>query len=466
MSNFKPSTYRLSRPGTAVLPLQPPPPMPVPSAQKAATTRPVAIPNQSVSSVQKIGFFLLCMYLLASLANDFSQRMFGSRAYFSIIAGALLPLAVMASGQIFRSLKVNIGRWWAAFLVWMILCIPFSFWVGGSFDLFSAYATKDYPILLYISATVLTFSQIRRLMDVLGVGAIIVIVSCVLYGSEADGRFRIQDSIFFDNANDLAFQLLMSMGVFTYWMLSRQRLKKILGLALFPAAAIYELKTGSRGTFIALVACVFTGIVVFRKHINVPALVVIFGLIAAATPFWVSSGQLTRLTKIQLGSTNVTDADSGSQEERTRIFKRGLEFTVTHPIFGIGPGQFEDYMWKEAKDRGVNVASLKSHDTYVQISSEMGIPGFIIYLATLFASLGLSLRVFKLASKHPQHQDLRNIAFCVFIMLVGYAVGSTFNHMGYSRHLPTLGGLSIALWLYASQVQPAFRIAGAPQTRF
>lgn len=470
MSNFKPSgrvplsRFQPQRAAAAVAIAVPPPQFrPFPKAPARAAV----VSASALQTPQIAFFFLLCVYLLASLANDWTLRAFGSRAYISIVAGVLLPFLLMGSGQAFRALSTNVGRWAVAFAVWMALCIPFSTWRADSLSLVTSFMPKDYIIFLYISAAAVTFPQLKRLMDVLGIGGIIVILSCVFFGGDDGGRFMIPGSNFFENPNDLAFQLVINMGLFTYWSLSRNWFPRICGMVLFFATAMYEIKTGSRGSTLALAAAVGTTLICLRHKLKA-GFVLALVLAVAIIPFIASSQQLQRLTKINIFSEPVTvaDADTLSQDIRVGLFWRGVDITVTHPVFGIGPGQFEEFVWGEAKRQGIHVPSLKSHDTYIQVSSEMGIPGLIIYLGFLLGSLGLSLRVFRLASKDPQYEDLSNIALCLFVMLVAYSVGSAFHHMGYSRHLPILGGLTIATWFQARQVLPALQPEAVSLTRF
>ena len=462
MSNFKPSSRfpptRFQPRHAAASVAIAVPPVPFRTIPQPPVARPAVIPAPVLQAPQKLFFALLCIYLLSALANDWTQRAFGSRAYISIIAGFLLPFLLMGSGNPFRAFTMNVGRWGGALLAWMIICTPFSTWRSGTLDMLTSYIPKDYVVFFYISAAAISFGQLKRLMDVLGFGGIIVILSCVFFGSgDGASRFSIPGSNFFDNPNDLAFQLVISIGVFTYWAFSRQWFRRLCGILLVFAAALYQIKTGSRGNFLALVGAV-GAIVICLRHRLKAGFVLALLLTISIIPFAVSSEQLNRLTKISVFSqAAVADGDTQSQDIRTGLFWRGIDITMTHPIFGIGPGQFEEFVWGEAKRNGVNVPSLKSHDTYIQVSSEMGIPGIIIYVGFIIASMRVALRIFKLASKDPQHEELANIALCLFVMLTAYSIGAAFHHMAYSRHLPILAGLTIATWFQARQMLPALQ---------
>ncbi|MEI9811575.1 MAG: O-antigen ligase family protein [Acidobacteriota bacterium] len=338
---------------------------------------------------------MLCIYLVANLANDWAIRFLGSRAYLSLIAGAVLPL--LCIGTISNGFQPTWGRWWGAFMLWMILCIPVSSWPGGSFGTWKEFATKNYPIFFYCAASAVSMAQVRTLFRTLIFGGFIVVVSCVFFGDGSSGRLSIPDSIFFDNSNDLALQLLISAGFFLFLLMSRSWLSRIAGVLLVGGALMYMLKTGSRANFISLmVASVAALMLVRRKAVLLGSLFLVVILAAAS----VSSQQWSRLFYVVLSDEaqnseeNLNNGDFQSQMERTEMFKKSIEFTIGSPLFGVGPGQFPDQVWSRAKQLGKRTPSLGTHNTYTQLASEMGIPSLLIYLAALTGCFRLMYRLY------------------------------------------------------------------------
>ena len=403
--------------------------------------------------MQSLGFTFLWIYLIANLANDWSLRFFGNRAYFSLIAGALLPLLCLASGNLFKGLKVSTGRWWVLYLVWMVLAVGASTWRGGSFELLSQFVQKNYPIFFYCTAFVLTVSQMRKLFLVMAVGAAVVVLSCFFFGDASDGRLSIPGSIFFDNSNDLALQLLIGAVFCLFFVFSKGWIPKILGLALVGASLIYMLKTGSRANFVSLSATVVVAFVLFRNKAILAGSVVLVMVLGALT---VPAGQLSRLVDVAFAPTEekTMNGNLESQIERTEMFKYSIRFTLEHPLFGIGPGEFADQVWYTTKKEGKPGASLGTHNTYTQTSSEMGIPSLIFYLGTLFTSFGFMLRLYKITKNRPEWREIANLSFCLILILTLYSVSTIFAHLAYSRFMPTLAGMSVALWQAAGRVIP------------
>jgi len=412
------------------------------------------LPAVETNSFRKAAFVLLCVYLISNLANDFSARFFGSRAYLSVIAGALLPLCCLASRFAFAGLNYPIGRWWAAFIVWMVLCIPTSFWPGGSTDATREFFTKNYVLFFYVVAAVVSLSQLQILFRVMATSGFLVILACYFYGGYLDGRLLIPNSIFFDNSNDLGLQLLISAGFFLYMLNSRNILAKFAGAGLMGASLLYLLRTGSRSTFVAVIVCIIALFMLTKKKALLMAAVALMAVIAA---FAVSSNQLSRLVYIVFDPEDQVSEENGalmSQVARTELLKRSIGLTFQHPVLGVGPGMFSEVIWAEGLKKGDRI-DLKTHNAYTQVSSEMGFPGLIFYVMTEFGALLLAFRIFKRADKNlgsnPQCEIIRNLALSLFLMLVGYSVSSIFNHVAYSRHLPTLAGMTIALAVLAQR---------------
>jgi hypothetical protein len=204
MSRFKPKTVGAS----AIAPsraqwlaprlIQAAPILPQPSAISAAA--------ESPNFIAAIGFFLFCAYLLSGFANDWAVKLLGNKAYISTITLVLLPIPWLLSGNALRGLQRPVGRWWAAFLVCLLLATPFSVWKGGSAMLVWNYVPRNYLTFFYTCAFVKSLRRCRCLMYVNVAGAVVLVLTCLKFGtagSTEDGRFAIPESLFYSNANEL-----------------------------------------------------------------------------------------------------------------------------------------------------------------------------------------------------------------------------------------------------------------------
>ncbi len=170
--------------------------------------------------VATLGFVLYCAYLLSGIANDWAMRLIGNKVYISNITLVLLPFAWLLSGNALRGLKRPVGRWWAGFLVCLLLATPFSVWRGGSVTMLWNYIPRSYLTFFYICAFATSLRRCRTLMYVNIAGAAVLLLTCIKFGGTGngpdDGRFVIPESLFYRNANELGLALLLGITSFLF----------------------------------------------------------------------------------------------------------------------------------------------------------------------------------------------------------------------------------------------------------
>ena len=424
-----------------------------PSGKTVSSVCSTPIPQPAVISrtnpASSAGFALLCIYALSGPANDWALHLFGTKAYLSMIAVALLPLAWLASGAAaFHGLRSRAGIWWAIFLLWMLLATPGSVWRGGSVTLLENYVPRAYLVFFYTTAFITTAARCRQWMYVQIAGAALLLMSCAAFGrSDGDpGRFQIPDSLFFANANDLALALLI--GACWLGFLARRRgmIGKFFALIGITLAAYFALRTGSRGCLIA--GCIALGAVVsISKHRakSLAVALVLAAVIAAAAILGVSDNVLHRFAL----SDEAADAASlASGQERVELFRTSLRYTLQHPLLGVGPDQFATAVNLEAERANDHRPWLGTHNSYTQVSSECGLPALIAYVAVILCTLASSQRVYR----HALDADIAAMGASVFATTVLFAAGAFFFHMAYSGYLPLLAGFAAALDRIVSRV--------------
>ena len=98
---------------------------------------------------------------------------------------------------------------------------------------------------------------------------------------------------------------------------------------------------------------------------------------------------------------------------------RSLEMTANHPIFGVGPGNFQTL----TGDWHV------THNTYTELSSECGIPALFLFLLLLWSGFrNLRSRRTNLGSAH---EELQLYFPALRIALLVYALGAFFSSTAY-----------------------------------
>jgi O-antigen ligase len=410
------------------------------------------------SPIAGLGFVLFSIYLLSGFANDWSLHLFGVKAYLSAVTLALLPLAWIFSGQALRGLRTRTGKFWAAFLLWMLLAAPFSMWRGGSAALLMNYIPRAYMCFFFACSFANSLGRCRQLMQVQIVSGAALLLSCFLFGGLGDDpgetRFRIPHSLFYANSNDLALALLLAVTSFLFLLASPRILPRLAGAAGILIASVYVLKTGSRGSVVAASSLLCLIFCLSRTKWKVLAFgVAAIAVLIAANWLGAPSATLHRLSLVlddpasSLTESSADIASVASQDQRQELFLTSLRYTLLHPLLGVGPDQFTTAMEADAVLAGRHTPWLGTHNSYTQISSECGIPALIFYLAVIVSCVRSNFRLYLRTRDHPALQNIAALSRSLLAGVCVYAVSAFFFHMAYSANLPLLAGFTVALQL-------------------
>jgi len=393
--------------------------------------------------------------MLSGFANDWSLRLFGTKAYLSAVTLILLPMAWMFSGQALRGLRSSVGLCWAAFLLWMVLAAPWSVWRSGSATLLANYVPRAYMDFFYTCAFVTSLRRCRQWMYVQIACAAALLLSCVALGSiEADpggARFRIPHSLFYANSNDVALALLLGTSSFLFLFHQASRAGRLAGLGGILLSTFYASRTGSRGCVVAAFAMLILIFSLSRNRWKVAALgLTALGIALAASMGGESSSTLHRLSLLTSDASSPDETESdmasvASQLQRAEVLKTSLRYTFSYPLFGVGPDQFAAAVSQDAALAGQQVPWLGTHNTYTQVSSECGIPALIFYVAVIGACLRSNFRLYRRTRDLPAYRELAGLSRCLLAGTLVFAVSAFFFHMAYSPYLPSLAGFTVAL---------------------
>ena len=68
-----------------------------------------------------------------------------------------------------------------------------------------------------------------------------------------------------------------------------------------------------------------------------------------------------------------------SSQSREQVLRDSIAFTIQHPLLGLGPGQFGNNEGEQTTKSGEKLW-IEAHNSFAQIASENGFPGFIFYI--------------------------------------------------------------------------------------
>jgi len=145
------------------------------------------------------------------------------------------------------------------------------------------------------------------------------------------------------------------------------------------------------------------------------------------------------------------DYNSTSEAGRLQIWKRGLGYMAERPVFGVGMHNFAVAEGtisplSRLQERGVGVLWGAAHNSFIQVGTELGVPGLLLFLGVIASAFRSLRRV----ARHPPGvsaaaRDRARLAQSLMAALVGFVVGAFFLSLAFADMLYTLAALGIAV---------------------
>jgi O-antigen ligase len=333
----------------------------------------------------------------------------------------------------------------AAFLAWAALSL---LWVTNSGDGISAIA-RYVPDMLLLPIAYMAIRTRRDLIIVLAaivIGAVIAAAFGILEPPSATGLSETAERATgtIGDPNELAAALLLGVGLGAGMALSRgQSLALRLGGAMaIPICAIGIFLSLSRGGLIALGALLVAGAVFGGRWRVVMTGFLVLVAVSGVLYF-------TQIASLPARE-RVTTAEGGSG--RSDLWTIGLRMVKAHPLEGVGVGNFQvlsaDYVLQPGILMRTDLifASVPriTHNTYLEVTSEMGIPGFLLFMLIVVGSLACALRAARLWSKRGEI-GMEALARGALLALVGMLAADFFISQTYDKLLWTMLAIGPAM---------------------
>jgi O-antigen ligase len=334
-----------------------------------------------------------------------------------------------------------------ALFAWAALSVPGALVASNSFDVVFNNLMKTIVMYLVIIGSVRGLRDVERL-------TLVYLASAALYATVVLVRFDLGSGdawrlgrLYYYDANDFATYAVsaMPLGVYALHTLRRTAMRWGTALALTVLALAF-VHTGSRGGFIALVGvAAFTvaryTAIPLRWRISATVMVFAVVLTTASGQYWQQMGTI------------LSDADYNRTEEtgRLQIWARGVGYMLQHPVFGVGPGNFqsaEGSLSQQAvrQQFGIGVRWNAAHNTLIQIGAETGVPGLLLFLAAIASAFRALRRAAAPASVAPRdYWRLKNLTQALTAAMIGFLIGAFFLSLAYSEMLFTLVALAACL---------------------
>ncbi len=443
------------------------------SAQSSGAVNAPALPSGSptLNPFSGLGVFFLSVFLffLFSRVLDF---WLGS-LHLPLIFSSISLLIALTSGA-FSGLRLPVMQLLLAFTVWLIVCTPFSVWRGGSFELLKDVWSRSIMAGFIVACIVQSSAHALRIVKVLCFAFLAAGILGLIVGRSLDGRL-ILDQGTYSNPNDYAVAILYGCVCWLYPLLNRNSsvVVRAASLCVIGFLLLMLLKTGSRG---ALITATITFLPVFwRAKMPTKILLLVAGPILAALflfalPPEIRSRYLTFLSNETIEKARSMEEQElllkaqGSSQQRLQLLKDAAWLTLQNPIFGVGPGMYSvaqnDLSVNRGQSRG---AWLGTHNTYLQVSSEIGFPGLLLFLAILVTCWRDLRRLerYAAARREGKAEEVRNLALVMRLLLLSSCVFFFFEHVPFGAAVPVLS-CWIAAFARSAQQELGYQQAGLP----
>ncbi len=413
---------------------------------------------------------VLVVIFIYSRLSDRIAIALGFNPFLVLTLSAAAFVLMVFTGGLMRALLAKPGITLTLFTLWLLAITPFSVWKGGSFGLLRDYWSKSFVLYIILAGLLVSAGHCRKVLYAIGVAALIVVAMALAEEGSAQQRLDLGLGTF-GNPNDLAFYLCFGLPGCVLFVLDSQpfRPRRLAALAGCGLLCVLVFQTGSRmGLLMLLAAAAF---ILLTASLAGKAKLLAGGLLLVAIAMATTGKEVQDRYRTMFGDPLPSDDPmgqvamaQGSTSARTDLLKASLIITAENPLLGVGPGMFnvaaaED----EYTARTLFAAWRETHNTFTQVSSETGIPGFLIYMGIVASVFVAVLRVWR-RSRDREHLQLHHrLAYCLMLMLVIFIVGAMFGSSAYSFFLPTLAGLAAALTrAYDTEAKARPSVPGAP----
>jgi O-antigen ligase len=361
-----------------------------------------------------------------------------AQLHLTFVFGCCAGLAFLAA-LLFRHVYIQWTKELGIILVltaWYAIGVLFALWRGGSAQILAQVWLKTLVIFFLLTQTLVTRERIRLLLWAIILSELVVTGYSVLDSSAAawtGGRLAgLNQGILGWNFLGIAAAITIPY-IGALFVVQRSLLRSCLLAGACLSMLWMLILTASRGGLLSVVFSVaLTLLLVFRGSFRgrligvgiVGALTLVISM--APTVFW------QRLDTVWGSADIYTDKVAASAQESAEdhvaVLVRSIQYTLDHPIFGLGLGNFQVASGTELRRPD---AWMGTHNTFTQISSEAGLPALFLFVGLLITAVRSMARVDKVLAVNQETLETRMMARATLASLLAFAFGAFFVHLAY-----------------------------------
>ena len=303
---------------------------------------------------------------------------------------ATLTMAVALASLLVQRERVRVPKFLWLFAAWTA-------WAGVGYAV-TAYPDQVWPNLIEQGKLLLvalvavnalrTTAQIRYFMLFLLLSYLLFPVRATLVNYATGYRVfgRALGPFIYDNPNDLAAVTVLMLGpALALWATeSRRNLFRWIGLASAAPFLVTIMLTQSRGAFLALLGMALpSGIALVRQR---PRVAVGFAVLVGVALYLAPAGLWERLAGLRKATSVATIGEmdpEGSARERFALLQTAVRMIGNRPVLGVGLGAYA----QANAHYSPAVGQRDTHNTYLNIAAETGLPGLVLFLGLVTSVL-------------------------------------------------------------------------------
>lgn len=344
------------------------------------------------------------------------------------------------------------GRVMLALLVLAIVGAPFGIHAWGSLSV----AIKQYAKILVVPFLVIVAIRDSRDLysfvwaHVVAAGFLAATAVLVVEMQMLGGVARLVDMGMYDS-NDLGCVLATGIPLVVFaWDVARTRTGRLMAGTILLGSAVGLARSGSRGGFVGLVV-VGAALLWTMRHVAPWKRIGVILVGAAGLFFAAPEGYWDRMETI---TEPTEDYNWTDYYGRRQVALRGIDYMLENPVFGVGMGNFPraDAMLAAEADIAGHQKWRAPHNSYVQIGSELGVTGLLLWSSLVFGGMFSLVRIRRRLPRswlRGGHERRFLYLFAVYmpVTLLGFAVTSFFLSFAYLVPVYLLAALLVGYYV-------------------
>jgi O-antigen ligase len=353
---------------------------------------------------------------------------------------------------------------------WYVLGLPFALWRGGSFQVLVQVWLKTLLIFFLLTQTLPTLARIRGLLWAIILSELVVTGFSVVETSKViwvGGRLLgVSQGIL--GWNFLGIAVAITIPYIAALFVVRRSLRTTILLFAASTSMLWMLvQTASRGGLLTVVFSIGSTVLLvlrgsLRGRLVAVAIVLALLVAVALAPRILWQRLETMLDSSGFYSDQIAASAAASQEDHIAVLNRSIQYTIEHPVFGLGLGNFQ-----VASGTWLNQPSawVGTHNTFTEVSSEAGIPALVMFVGLLFTAVRNMRRVSRRTATSLKELELNLMARATLASLLSFAFGAFFVHLAYEYYVFYQVAIAAAIWRLAGKALPnsAGEHTGGPQ---